>query len=95
MLKFHKSSEDIRGKTIRFTGELQARVNGELITREIAQILARNAGLIVLNGVTKKLDILVVADPNTQSVKAKKAREYGTRILADAVFWRIIGVPVE
>lgn len=89
------SSEDIRGKRICFTGELQCRINGEPITRAVAETLAEQSGLIVANSVTKKLDLLVVADPNTQSGKAKKARQYGTRILADSVFWRMIGVPVE
>jgi DNA polymerase-3 subunit epsilon len=74
---------------------LQSRINGEPITRDVAETLAEQAGFVVLNSVTKKLDLLVVADPNTQSGKAKKARQYGTRILADSVFWRMIGVAVE
>jgi NAD-dependent DNA ligase len=75
--------------------ELDVVFKGEPITRNVAEMLAEQAGLIVANGVTKKLDLLVVADPNTQSGKAKKARQYGTRILADSVFWRMIGVSVE
>lgn len=88
-------SEDLHGKQVCFTGELQSRINGELITRDVAETLAEQAGLVVANSVTKKLNFLVVADPNTQSGKAKKARQYGTRILADSVFWRMIGVAVE
>jgi len=45
--------------------------------------------------VTKKLDLLVVSDPNTQSGEARKARNYGTRILAEAVFWRMVGVAID
>ncbi|MBN1981731.1 MAG: 3'-5' exoribonuclease [Chitinivibrionales bacterium] len=90
---FH--SKDLHGKRVCFTGELQSRINGELITREVAEKLAEQAGLVVANSVTKKLDLLVVADPNSQSGKAKKARQYGTRILADSVFWRMIQVTVE
>src|SRR5690606_4008626 len=78
--------EDMRGKTVCFTGELQARIDGEPVTRAVAQQLAAQAGLVVANSVTKKLDLLVVADPNTQSSKAKKARQYGTRIVAEAAF---------
>jgi DNA polymerase-3 subunit epsilon len=89
------ASGDLRGKTVCFTGELLSRINGQPITRDMAEALAEKAGLIIASSVTKKLDVLVVADPNTQSSKAKKARQYGTRILADAVFWRIIGVNVE
>jgi NAD-dependent DNA ligase len=45
--------------------------------------------------VTKDLDILVVADPYTRSSKAEAARRYGVRIMAEAAFWRAIGVQVE
>jgi DNA polymerase-3 subunit epsilon len=45
--------------------------------------------------VTKKLDILVVADPHTQSGKARKARQYGTRIVHEPVFWQMLGVTVK
>jgi DNA polymerase-3 subunit epsilon len=45
--------------------------------------------------VTKKLDLLVVADPDTQSGKAQKARKYGIRIMHEPVFWKAIGVEVE
>jgi DNA polymerase-3 subunit epsilon len=86
---------ELHGKRVCFTGELQSHINGEPITRDIAEALAQQAGLVVSNNVTKKLDLLVVADPNTQSGKAKKARQYGTRVLADSVFWRMIGVMVE
>lgn len=37
----------------------------------------------------------MVADPDTQSGEAKKAREYGTRIMAEAAFWKAIGANVE
>jgi len=51
--------------------------------------------MVVASGVTKKLDFLVVADPNTQSGKAKKARDYGIRILADSAFWQLAGINVD
>jgi len=56
---------------------------------------AKKAGMIVKNGVVKKLDLLVVADPNSMSGKAKKAREYGIRIIAESEFWRKLGVQVD
>ena len=70
-------------------------IGGDTISREQAEALAANAGLVVAKSVTKKLDLLVVADPQTLSGKAKKAREYGTRIMAEMAFWKAIGVPVE
>jgi DNA polymerase-3 subunit epsilon len=45
--------------------------------------------------VTKKLDYLVMADPDSLSGKAKKARSYGTRILAESVFWNLMGVNTD
>ena len=89
------TENELSGKTVCFTGELQTSIKGHPLTRDIAEALAQQAGLIIANTVTKKLDILVVADPNTQSGKAKKARGYGIRILSDTVFWRVIGVTVD
>jgi DNA polymerase-3 subunit epsilon len=88
-------SEDWTGKSVCFTGECSCSMRGELITREMAERLAANKGLRVLPSVTKKLDFLVVADPNTQSGKAKKARQYGIRIVHEPVFWRSLGGPID
>lgn len=85
-------ANDLRGKSVCFTGELRSRVNGDVMTREQAHIFAAAAGLVIATSVTKSLNILVVADPETQSGKARKARDYGTRILAENVFWNSIGV---
>lgn len=60
--------------------------------RNEAEDLARAADLIVKSGVSKKLDILVCADPHSQSSKARKARDYGVRIMAEEAFWRALGV---
>lgn len=94
----HAASTDesqLQGQRVCFTGEILSTIAGQPITRDIAEVLATQAGLIVANSVTKKLDILVVADPHTQSSKAKKARKYGTRILSEAVFWRMVGANVD
>jgi DNA polymerase-3 subunit epsilon len=87
--------ETLRGRSVCFTGEIVSSLGGERITREIAEKLAIEAGLDVQQSVTKKLDILVVADPDTQSIKARKAREYGIRIIAERAFWKALGVPAE
>ncbi len=86
--------EDLRGKRVCFTGELQAKIDGEFVTRAVAEQLAEKAGLVIASSVTKKLDLLVAADPNTLSTKARKAREYGVRIVAEPAFWRMLGVAV-
>jgi len=89
------AAADLRGKSVCFTGELLGRLRGERVTREVAEGLATESGLEVRASVTKRLDLLVVADPETQSIKARKAREYGVRIMAERVFWKGLGVAIE
>jgi DNA polymerase-3 subunit epsilon len=83
------------GKSVCFTGECQCGLGGVPISRPRAEALARARGLVVQPSVTKKLDLLVVADPNTQSSKAKKARQYGIRVVHESVFWRNLGVTID
>ncbi len=90
-----QSASELSGQRVCFTGELNCTIGGQPVNRSLAEALANQAGLTVTGSVTKNLDLLVVADPNTQSGKAKKARSYGTRILSDAVFWRMVGVTVD
>lgn len=91
----HASNSQLTGKTVCFTGQLQATINGNPISRDTAEMLAMKAGMKIASSVTKKLDVLVVADPATQSGKAKKARDYGVRVLADRVFWQLADIPVD
>lgn len=86
---------DLRGKTVCFTGECQCTISRQPITREQAETLAVQNGLTIANSVTKKLGLLVVADPNSQSGKAKKARQYGLRIIHEPQFWRTLGVTID
>ena len=86
--------EQFVGRQVCFTGESQCRLRGETITREMAIELATRRGMSVAESVTKKLDLLVVSDPLTQSGKAKKARQYGIRIMHEPVFWRAVGLEV-
>jgi DNA polymerase-3 subunit epsilon len=65
------------------------------ISRERAEALTLAKGLLVQQSVTRKLDLLVVGDPNTQSTKAKKARQYGIRLIHEPVFWRALGVAID
>jgi DNA polymerase-3 subunit epsilon len=90
-----RTAESLAGKRVCFSGELQCLYDGQVISRECAKELASKAGLDVVDSVTKKVDLLVVADPRTQSGKAKKARQYGVRIMHEPVFWKVIGVNVE
>ena len=87
--------DQLTGKRVCFTGEFQCRYSGQTITRELATELATKQGMIVVESVTKVLHLLVVADPLSQSGKAKKARKYGIRIMQEVVFWKVLGVEVE
>lgn len=90
-----EAGESMSGKTVCFTGELTCNHHGMPISRDLAQELAKKSGMIPAESVTKKLDILVVADPHSSSGKAKKARDYGIRILHEPVFWKLLGIEVS
>jgi DNA polymerase III subunit epsilon len=90
-----KDQAPVEGHSVCFTGQLLSKLNGKSIAREVAETLAMEKGLLVKHSVSKKLDMLVVSDPFTQSSKAKKAREYGIKIVAEPVFWNLLGVRVE
>ncbi|MCL5736288.1 MAG: exonuclease domain-containing protein, partial [Actinobacteria bacterium] len=87
--------EEMAGCRVCFTGECQGYLNGEKITRRMAHKLAEGAGLVIAESVTKKSSFLVVADPFTQSGKARKARQHGIRVIHEMVFWKRLGVEVE
>jgi DNA polymerase-3 subunit epsilon len=89
------ASAGVAGKSVCFTGALTCHYEGGLVTRELAHELAEHAGMVVAPRVTKKLDMLVVADPDSLSGKARKAHEYGVRIVAETAFWSMIGVEVS
>lgn len=88
-------TENVAGKSVCFTGVFQCRIAGESISRERACGLAAESGMIVKNSVSRMLDYLVVADPDSLSSKARNAREKGVRIIAERVFWRMLGYDVE
>lgn len=88
-------TEELSGKTVCFTGELRCKIDGDDIGKSQAEAIAEKYGLTPKPSVTKNLDILVVADPNTQSGKAKKARQYGIRIMAERAFWHKLGIAAE
>jgi len=89
------ASADLVGKTVCFTGELLCKIDGEVVSREMAERIALDKGLVVRKNVTKSLDFLVIADAESMSGKARKAREYGIRVVAEPVFWRMLGVNFE
>jgi DNA polymerase-3 subunit epsilon len=78
----------LSGLSVCFTGEIDQPFRGQRVTRVEVENLANQAGLLVKESVTKKLDLLVCADAATESGKARKARVYGIRTMHAAEFLR-------
>jgi DNA polymerase-3 subunit epsilon len=86
---------EMAGKSVCFTGASVVTIRGLELTREDQERLASEAGMVIKPGVSGKLDILVLADPDSRSGKAKKADELGVRKMAEPVFWRALGVEID
>jgi DNA polymerase-3 subunit epsilon len=56
------------------------------LDRSELDAIARGAGLRVMSSVSSKTAVLVVADPHSQSGKARGAREHGIRMVGEQVF---------
>ena len=87
--------EDLTGRSVCFTGESVCTIDGALLSRDDQEALAEEAGLVVKSGVSSKLDVLVLADPDSKSGKSRKADELGVRKMAEPVFWRTLGVQID
>ncbi len=87
-----RSGVDVEGQSVCFTGTFACCVGGAPATRALAEKIALDRGMVIKKAVTKKLDYLVTADPDSMSGKATKARKYGIRIIAEPVFWRMVGM---
>jgi DNA polymerase-3 subunit epsilon len=88
------NSVSLKGLTVCLTGQLLCTYEGEQLSRSTAMKMCEEAGMVPTKSVTKKLDVLVAADPHSMSGKAKKARDYGTRIIAERELWHILDIPV-
>lgn len=72
------------GHVVVFTGQMDE-------PREVWEERARAAGLVVGANLTKKTRLLVAADPDSLSGKAKKARGYGVPIVGEEEFHALLG----
>jgi len=70
--------------TFCFTGKLPSGMK----RKEAEQIVLENGG--TCRSVSTKLDYLVIADPNSQSSKAKKARDLGIKLISEEEFQGMI-----
>ena len=84
-----KQGDDLLdGQSFCFTGSV-TEINpstGKKWTRNQLQDLARQAGGTVKSAVSAGLDFLVIANPDSTSSKAKKAREVGTSLINPSEF---------
>jgi DNA polymerase-3 subunit epsilon len=71
-----------QGDRVVFTGEAS-------VPRSVLEAAAIGAGLTVTSSVSKKTGVVVMADPLSESTKARKAREFGVPIIAEAVFQQV------
>lgn len=90
-----RQHEELKGKTVCFTGDMCGVCDGILVSREWAIKTASSHGMIPLPSVTRKLDLLVAADALSQSGKARKARDYGIPIWSDTQFWQTLDLKVR
>ena len=71
------------GDMVVFTGEM-------VVPREEWIARAANAGLVPHTGVTKKVALVIAADPDSLSGKARKAADYGIPIVTEQAFARML-----
>lgn len=67
------------GDTVCITGNTD-------IPRDELEARAVSAGLRITNSVSRKTQLVVAADPDSESVKARRARELGVPLIAEPVF---------
>lgn len=77
------ASGPLAGKSFCFTGALSK-------PRKEYEQLVEDKGGTLLNGVTKELNYLIMADPLSGSSKAQKAAKYGTQCIDEAAFMAIV-----
>jgi DNA ligase (NAD+) len=85
-------SGPLAGKTFCFTGAVRARneATGKPYTRKELEAMVEEKGGRALSDVTRGLDYLVMADPESKSSKSQKARKLGTRVLSEEEFFELL-----
>ena len=83
-LKFQKQNitNKLNGKSFQFTGSMNKS------REEMEMLVMNNGGRLV--SVSKKLDYLVIADVNSASTKAMKARELGIKLINENKFLKML-----
>ncbi len=83
----------LAGKTFCFTGAVKSlnAGTGKRWTRREMESLVEAEGGRSASDVSAGLDYLVMADPDSKSSKAQKARKLGTKILGEEEFFKLMG----
>ncbi len=89
------SLDKIQGMSVCFASPPQCKVRGMVPSEMFAQSIAMENGLTVTSQLSSSLDFLVVPDRNSSQVDLEEAQELGVRILAEPVFWRMIGLDIQ
>ncbi len=92
---FMVSREKIQGMSVCFAGPPRCKVRGMVPSELFAQSIAKENGLSVMQNLSSALDFLVVPDRDNSTIDLDDAQEMGVRILAEPVFWRMIGVDIQ
>lgn len=85
----------LAGKKVCFMGHLNASVEGARLSLEEAFSMAQERGLIPVEEITRGLDYLVCDSESFASKPAEEARSRGTQVLAEPIFWKMVGVKVD
>ncbi len=86
-------SKKLDGKVICFTGKIdRVDEDGKRFTRDRMQELVTENGGSCSDGVMSSTTHLVQADPDSKSSKSEKAKKQGVTILAEAEFFKLIGM---
>jgi DNA ligase (NAD+) len=83
-----KEGGALAGMSFCFTGALSK-------PRKEYEGMVEQHGGTLLSGVTKDLNYLIMADPNSGSSKAEKARKYGTKCIDEAEFLEIVSTAAK
>ncbi len=73
------------GDLIVLTGEMAR-------PRELIEAAISGRGFVPWSGVTKKVKLVVAADPDSLSGKARKARDYGIPVVGEDALGRLLGI---
>ncbi len=90
-----KPEEVPQNKTVPYKGSICFTGALETMTRADAQKLARSVGFDIHTSVTQSLKYLVMADPNSTSIKACRARAFGTKLLSESEFLSMVSLAKE